>query len=81
MRRHGKAFVGKLSGNEPFIGIEQDVIDLLALFANKMLVLRDKQVSPWFPMALVAYPVWETVFSIGRRMLRYGSGSEGGKIR
>jgi hypothetical protein len=45
MRCHGKTLMGELGGNEPLIGIKQDVIDLLALFANKMLVLRDKRIE------------------------------------
>lgn len=32
-----------------------------------MLVNRNPEVSPWFPMALVVYPVWETLFSMWRR--------------
>ncbi len=35
-----------------------------------MLVQRHPDVSPWFPMLLVIYPVWETVFSIYRKMAR-----------
>ena len=34
------------------------------------LVQRHEQVSPWFPMLLLIYPVWETVFSIYRKMAR-----------
>jgi UDP-N-acetylmuramyl pentapeptide phosphotransferase/UDP-N-acetylglucosamine-1-phosphate transferase len=36
--------------------------------AAALLVLRNPGVSPWFPMALVIYPVWETVFSAIRRV-------------
>lgn len=32
-----------------------------------LLVLRHPEVSAWFPLALIVYPVWETVFSIYRR--------------
>ena len=32
-----------------------------------MLVYRNPGVSPWFPLLLVIYPLWETVFSIYRR--------------
>jgi UDP-GlcNAc:undecaprenyl-phosphate/decaprenyl-phosphate GlcNAc-1-phosphate transferase len=35
-----------------------------------LLVQRHAQVSPWFPMLLVIYPVWETVFSIYRKLAR-----------
>ncbi|TFZ05168.1 glycosyl transferase [Ramlibacter henchirensis] len=34
------------------------------------LVQRHPQVSPWFPMLLLIYPVWETVFSIYRKAVR-----------
>jgi len=34
------------------------------------LVQRHEQVSPWFPMLLLIYPVWETVFSIYRKLVR-----------
>lgn len=32
-----------------------------------LLVSRHSQVSPWFPLLLVGYPVWETLFSVYRR--------------
>ncbi len=38
--------------------------------ASILLVLRHPQVSPWFPMLLLIYPVWETVFSIYRKLAR-----------
>jgi UDP-N-acetylmuramyl pentapeptide phosphotransferase/UDP-N-acetylglucosamine-1-phosphate transferase len=34
------------------------------------LVQRHPQVSPWFPMLLLIYPVWETFFSIYRKFSR-----------
>ncbi|GKT15238.1 glycosyltransferase [Acidovorax sp. SUPP2522] len=34
------------------------------------LVQRNQDVSPWFPMLLLIYPVWETVFSIYRKLVR-----------
>ena len=34
------------------------------------LVQRHGTVSPWFPMLLLIYPVWETLFSIYRKMAR-----------
>jgi UDP-N-acetylmuramyl pentapeptide phosphotransferase/UDP-N-acetylglucosamine-1-phosphate transferase len=34
------------------------------------LVQRHPLVSPWFPMLLVIYPVWETLFSIYRKVAR-----------
>ena len=38
--------------------------------ASIALVQRHEQVSPWFPMLLLIYPVWETVFSIYRKLAR-----------
>ena len=38
--------------------------------ASISLVQRHQQVSPWFPMLLLIYPVWETVFSIYRKLWR-----------
>ena len=34
------------------------------------LVQRNTEVSPWFPFLLLMYPVWETVFSIYRKLAR-----------
>lgn len=41
-----------------------------------LLVVRNPDVSPWFPLALMAYPVFETLFSIYRRTF-LGGGSSG----
>lgn len=38
--------------------------------ASILLVQRHEQVSPWFPMLLLIYPVWETIFSIYRKLSR-----------
>ena len=38
--------------------------------ASILLVQRHAQVSPWFPMLLLIYPVWETMFSIYRKAVR-----------
>lgn len=35
-----------------------------------LLVQRNPQVSPWFPLLLLIYPVWETLFSIYRKAAR-----------
>lgn len=37
-----------------------------------MLVHRNSEVSPWFPLLLLFYPVWETLFSAYRRKLVRG---------
>lgn len=38
--------------------------------ASIQLVQRHEQVSPWFPALLLIYPVWETLFSIYRKLAR-----------
>ena len=38
--------------------------------ASLSLVQRNSEVSPWFPMLLLIYPVWETMFSIYRKLAR-----------
>lgn len=37
-----------------------------------LLVMRNPRVSPWFPMLVVIYPVFETVYSIYRRVFVRG---------
>jgi len=46
---------------------------VVVALASILLVQRHSQVSPWFPMLLLIYPVWETVFSIYRKLARGGS--------
>lgn len=43
---------------------------LVIAIASVLLVQRHPQVSPWFPMLLLIYPVWETLFSIYRKVAR-----------
>jgi UDP-N-acetylmuramyl pentapeptide phosphotransferase/UDP-N-acetylglucosamine-1-phosphate transferase len=38
--------------------------------ASVQLAQRYPQVSPWFPVLLLIYPVWETLFSIYRKLAR-----------
>jgi UDP-GlcNAc:undecaprenyl-phosphate GlcNAc-1-phosphate transferase len=38
--------------------------------ASVLLVMRHAPVSPWFPVLLLIYPVWETIFSIYRKAAR-----------
>lgn len=38
--------------------------------ASLLLVKRHAEVSPWFPMLVLIYPVWETFFSIYRKLTR-----------
>lgn len=35
--------------------------------ASVQLAQRHEEVSPWYPVLLLAYPVWETIFSIWRK--------------
>jgi UDP-N-acetylmuramyl pentapeptide phosphotransferase/UDP-N-acetylglucosamine-1-phosphate transferase len=41
-----------------------------------LLVHRNSEVSPWFPLILLAYPIWETLFSMYRRKNRGRSTNE-----
>lgn len=54
----GKIFLG--DGGAYFVGY---LIGQLSV----LLAARNPEVSPWFPLMLVAYPVWETFFSIYRK--------------
>jgi UDP-GlcNAc:undecaprenyl-phosphate GlcNAc-1-phosphate transferase len=54
----GKIFLG--DGGAYLLGTT------LAIFSAQ-LVGRHAEVSPWFPLVLVVYPVWETLFSMLRR--------------
>jgi UDP-N-acetylmuramyl pentapeptide phosphotransferase/UDP-N-acetylglucosamine-1-phosphate transferase len=54
----GKIFLG--DGGAYLLGTT------LAIFSAQ-LVGRHTDVSPWFPLVLVVYPVWETLFSMLRR--------------
>jgi UDP-GlcNAc:undecaprenyl-phosphate/decaprenyl-phosphate GlcNAc-1-phosphate transferase len=38
---------------------------------SAQLVGRHTEISPWFPFALVVYPVWETLFSMLRRAMAH----------
>ena len=43
---------------------------LVIAYSCVQLVSRYEQVSPWFPMLLLSYPVVETLFSIYRKLVR-----------
>ena len=43
---------------------------LLIAVISLLLVQRHPTVSPWFPLLLLIYPVWETLFSIYRKLWR-----------
>jgi len=57
----GKIFLG--DGGAYLLGF------LLAAL-SVLLVARNPEVSPWFPMLLLTYPVFETIFSIYRRRFK-----------
>lgn len=57
----GLIFAG--DGGAYFWGLNIAIISI-------MLVQRHPQVSPWFPMLLLIYPVWETLFSTYRKLVR-----------
>lgn len=46
------------------------MIGLLLAILSVSLVHRNTEVSPWFPLLLLAYPIWETLFSMYRRRRR-----------
>jgi len=46
------------------------LVGLLLAALSVLLVHRNSEVSPWFPLVLLAYPVWETLFSMYRRNAR-----------
>jgi len=37
-----------------------------------LLVARHREISPWFPMLLLVFPIWETLFSMYRRKIVLG---------
>jgi UDP-N-acetylmuramyl pentapeptide phosphotransferase/UDP-N-acetylglucosamine-1-phosphate transferase len=59
----GRIFCG--DGGAYFLGAFVAIISAL-------LVRRHEQVSAWFPLLLVLYPVWETLFSAYRRRILRG---------
>ena len=54
----GEIFLG--DGGAYLLGLALAEISVL-------LVQRNPEVSPWFPLVLLAYPIWETLFSMYRR--------------
>ncbi len=59
----GKIFMG--DGGAYLVGFWLGELSVL-------LVVRNPDVSPWFPIVLLAYPIVETLFSIYRRMFILG---------
>ncbi len=56
----GKIFLG--DGGSYFLGF--------ALSEISVLMSNSTDLSPWFPVALLMYPIWEVLFSIFRRKLK-----------
>jgi UDP-N-acetylmuramyl pentapeptide phosphotransferase/UDP-N-acetylglucosamine-1-phosphate transferase len=46
------------------------LVGLLLAELSVLLVHRNSEVSVWFPLVLLAYPIWETIFSMLRRRSR-----------
>ena len=59
----GKIFLG--DGGAYLLGF-------LLAEVSVLLVARNPEVSPWFPLLLLIYPVFETIFSIYRRKIKQG---------
>ena len=59
----GKIFLG--DGGAYFIGFMFVIISIL--FVN-----RNPQISPWFPVCVLSYPIFEVLFSIYRRIFSRG---------
>ena len=55
---HGKIFLGDAGAY---------CIGFLIAELSMLLVYRNPAVSAWFPMLVMIYPVWETIFSMARR--------------
>ena len=43
------------------------LVGLLLAELSVLLVHRNSGVSPWFPLVLLVYPIWETLFTVYRR--------------
>jgi len=48
------------------------LIGFLLALISLLLLKRNPEVSPWFPLLVMAYPVFETVFSIYRKKFLRG---------
>jgi UDP-N-acetylmuramyl pentapeptide phosphotransferase/UDP-N-acetylglucosamine-1-phosphate transferase len=46
------------------------LVGLVLAELSVLLVHRNSEVSPWFPLMLLVYPIWETLFSMYRRSTR-----------
>jgi len=57
----GRIFLG--DGGAYLVGLVLGILSVL-------IVQRNSDVSPWFPLVLLAYPIWETLFSMYRRKAR-----------
>jgi UDP-GlcNAc:undecaprenyl-phosphate/decaprenyl-phosphate GlcNAc-1-phosphate transferase len=60
----GRIFAG--DGGAYLWGVSIAIISVL-------LITRNPQVSPWFPLAVAIYPVFETLFSVYRRKFKHAA--------
>jgi len=73
----GGFFLVNYPGGKIFLGDGGAyLIGLLLAELSVLLVHRNSEVSPWFPLLLLAYPIWETLFSMYRRRMRGRSTGE-----
>ncbi len=49
------------------------LLGFVSALIGVLLVAHHPEVSPWFPFLLVIYPVWETIFSMYRRIILRGT--------
>ena len=75
MRARRRAWPGSCAVNYPrgriFLGDGGAyLVGLVLAVLSVLLVHRNSGVSPWFPLVLLAYPIWETLFSMYRRKAR-----------
>lgn len=61
---HGRLFAG--DGGAYLWGVTVAIVSVL-------LTARNAAVSPWFPLAVVIYPVFETLFSVYRRKFKHAA--------
>ena len=56
------------------------LVGLLLAELSVLIVFRNSEVSVWFPLVLLAYPIWETIFSMLRRRDRGRSSGEADRL-
>ena len=56
------------------------LVGLLLAELSVLIVFRNSEVSVWFPLVLLAYPIWETIFSMLRRRDRGRSSGQADRL-